>query len=171
MPLARPLPSVLLQAQPGPWQLQGQGALRWSVLRLYEARLYVNVRTGLGGGLADFSVFEQASPFVLEMTYLRNLAAHDIVLAAHQEIERLRPGIDRRLLDEWCVELEACLPDLLRRDRLSTLFLPKEGVSFYCNDDLVGCIDSADFCEAFAAIWLDPATRQPALRQALLGQG
>lgn len=143
--------------------------LRWSVLRLYEARLYVNVRTGLGGGLADLSAFEQAAPFVLDMTYLRSITAHDIARVTHQEIGRLRPGIDSTRLDEWCMELEASVPDVLRQDRLSGLFVPREGVTFYWNGSLTGRIDCALFCEAFAAIWLDPATRHPTLRQALLG--
>lgn len=168
-PSAPGLPAGLLESQPGPWELHGSGLLRWSLLRIYEARLYLNVRTRQTA-LDDMGAFAAASPFVLDITYLRNLSARDIILATHQEIVRLRPAIDLVKVDEWCVELEAILPDVLRQDRLSGHFVPNESVTFYWNGELVGRIASGPFCEAFAAIWLDPATRQPALRAALLGQ-
>lgn len=44
-----------------------------------------------------------------------------------------------------------------------------KGVRFYAGERLTAEIDDLAFAQAFFSIWLDPATRAPALRQRLLG--
>jgi hypothetical protein len=48
--------------------------------------------------------------------------------------------------------------------------LPGKGATFYHQGRITGSIDDAEFAETFFAIWLDPRTREPSLRKALLGQ-
>jgi len=43
------------------------------------------------------------------------------------------------------------------------------GCRFYVGDQLQHEIRDPEFAEAFFAIWLDPRTRDPELRQQLLG--
>ena len=54
-------------------------------------------------------------------------------------------------------------------DTLTGVYTPEQGAVFFYNDQLTGQIDER-LAKAFFAIWLDPKTTQPDLRQALLGQ-
>jgi hypothetical protein len=142
---------------PGPWRNVGQGVLTWSVFRMYEARL-----------LAVGEDFYPGGTFALELTYLRNLPADQIVAASALEMERLAAP-DVETLAQWSDVLQRVLPDVKKGDRLLGVFIAGFGVRFFNNDTLCGELPSDDFSRAFASIWLSPDTRSPSLRAALLG--
>ena len=150
------LSEVVRQALPGGWQLNGEAVFSWSVFRLYRARLYT------------LGVFAPTAPYALDFAYLRNLPATQIVSTSVEEIQSLRaPG--PQTLSRWAEALAAILPDVGLGDHLTGLFIPGEGVRFFSAVTELGEIADPDFAEAFGAIWLDPATRSPAVRAALLG--
>ncbi|MYZ46057.1 chalcone isomerase family protein [Schauerella aestuarii] len=141
----------------GPWREVGQGVLTWSVFRMYEARL-----------LAVGDDFYPGGTFALELTYLRNLPADQIVAASALEMERLASP-DAEMLADWSDVLQSVLPDVKKGDRLLGVFIAGFGVRFFNNDVLCGELPSDAFARAFASIWLSPETRSPSLRAALLG--
>ncbi len=60
--------------------------------------------------------------------------------------------------------------DVLPGQRITGVFLPGWGCRFYVGDQLQHEIRDPEFADAFFAIWLDPRTRDPELRQQLLGR-
>ncbi len=64
----------------------------------------------------------------------------------------------------------ALLPDVETGDQIAGVHRPGAGARFYLNGRRLGEIDSAAFSRAFFSILLDPRTREPELRAALIGQ-
>ena len=177
-PLEVALPSALLTAHPADWRLIGHGLLTWSVFRLYHAYLYVPApspdasapdATAPDATAPDTSTsFDPDGDFVLMLRYLRNIPGEQIVSTSTEEIARLTdtPADD---LAAWTQSMRERFPDVAAGDRLTGWFRRGEGVRFFRGDTPAGDIDSPAFARAFAAIWLDPRTRSPALRANLLG--
>jgi hypothetical protein len=164
------LPETVLTRYPGPWAVQGSGLFCWSVFRVYEATLFVQSplkREVLDSQLAHG--LDGWHPFVLLLSYLRNVTASQIVSASVNEMISLH-DIDPIVATQWGEQLSAVLPDVHLGDRLIGLFEPGHGVSFFANDAFVGRVADERFTAAFAAIWLDSRTKAPGLRNALLGQ-
>ncbi len=107
-------------------------------------------------------------PYALDLLYLRNLSAQQIVQTSIEEMVRLRPAF-KELTDGWGHSLEHIIPDVGLGDRLIGVFEPGHGVSFYSGHQRLGQINSDAFADAFGAIWLDEKTQSPSLRSALLG--
>jgi hypothetical protein len=139
------------------WSLCGQGIFSWSVFKFYTIRL-----------LTPSGQFDAAQPYILDLSYLRKLPAQQIVMISLQEIERLFAPETEQVVS-WRQALEAIIPDVGLGDRLFGWFKPDEGVYFFSSDRALGSILDPEFARAFAAIWLDPRTLRPALREALLG--
>jgi hypothetical protein len=59
-------------------------------------------------------------------------------------------------------------PDVERGRRIAGVNLPARGVRFYVDGRDAGSIDDTEFARAFFAIWLDPRTRSPKVRDGLL---
>ena len=62
-------------------------------------------------------------------------------------------------------------PDIRKGDRLTGVNLPGVGAEFYHNGRFIGMIADERFAVAFFSIWLDPRTREPELRESLIGRG
>ena len=182
-PLEVALPSALLTAHPADWRLIGHGLLTWSVFRLYHAYLYVPApspdasapdasapdATAPGAPAPDTSTsFDPDGDFVLMLRYLRNIPGEQIVSTSTEEIARLTDTPADELA-AWTQAMRERFPDVAAGDRLTGWFRRGEGVRFFRGDTPAGDIDSPAFARAFAAIWLDPRTRSPALRANLLG--
>jgi hypothetical protein len=142
---------------PGLWRHVGSGTLSWSVFKMYDAHLY-----------AAGEAFYPDGRFALELAYLRNLPANQIVAASGMEMERLASP-DPEQLAEWVATLEALMPDVQEGQSLLVLFDGAAGVRFYHDDAYVGALESAAFGRAFSAIWLDSRARSASLRAALFG--
>lgn len=155
-------PPASLASVLGPSSLVGQGQLRWFGLLIYDARLWSSRKLSA----QDWS----QQPFALELEYQRAFRAGDIARRTLQEIERageLPPAQAER----WEGQLRTLLPDVAPGDRVAGVYLPGKGARFLVNGRSVGEIDDAEFARRFFGIWLGPATSEPGLRDALLGQG
>jgi len=151
------LPQALREQAGGSWKLCGSGVFSWSVFKFYTIRLLT-----LSGR------FESTEPYILDLSYLRKLSAQQIVTITVQEIERLfAPDVEQ--VASWRQALESIVPDVSLGDQLFGWFKPDEGVYFFSAQRALGSILDAEFARAFAAIWLDPRTQRPTLREALLG--
>lgn len=140
----------------------GQGSLRMYGFHIYDARLLLPPQGLAGERLTD-------QPFALDLRYARAFRAADIARRTREEMERLDAGsaAERRA---WEAQLARLLPDVRANDHLTGVYRPGYGTTFLLNGVHLGDIAGASFAEAFFAIWLDPRTSAPQVRQALLGR-
>ncbi|MBS1207890.1 MAG: hypothetical protein H6R19_288 [Proteobacteria bacterium] len=157
MQLAQAIPEAALE-HAGNWRALGQGTMRWYGLALYTAELW-----------SSQPAFDPASNFALKLTYARSFSGGRIASASVDEMRRI--GIrDETLLARWKGYMDKLFPDVREGDTLTGVHLPGKGVVFYRGDALLGEVNDPAFASAFFGIWLDPRTREPALRKQLLGQ-
>ncbi len=138
-------------------RLQGEGRLRWFGLLVYDATLW-----------AAGSKWDSDQAFALDIRYARNISAKRLIGVSVDEMRRLGFG-DESTHARWAVEMRRVFPDVAKGERLTGVNIPGEGASFYHNGRLTGTIRDPDFARAFFAIWLDPRTREPELRESLIG--
>lgn len=141
-----------------PWHRWGSGEMRWFGLTLYRATLWV-------AGQADGALREDA-PLALRLEYQRDIPGARIVAASVDEMQRL--GVDAARLQRWEGEMRRLFPDVRKGDAITGVFLPGRGARFFLGGQALGEVNDADFARSFFAIWLDPRTRAPDLRAALL---
>jgi|UniRef100_UPI00404790D4 hypothetical protein len=158
------LPHALRQRCHGDWVVQGRGLFTWSVFRVYEVSLLVQQPLSAS---AIETGFNTLAPFALDLNYLRNVSAAQIAQTSVAEMIRLT-DVDPIRAVQWGQQLSAVLPDVGLGDRLIGLFEPNHAVTFFSNDQYLGGVVEPDFVPAFASVWLDPETKAPALRAALL---
>ena len=140
-------------------RLAGSGKLTWWGFHVYDARLYVPAR---------FDAAEpSAQPFALEITYARAIAGRAIADASRDEIARMGMGTPAER-ERWHAAMARLFPDVAAGKTLTGVHLPGRGARFYANGRYAGAIEDAAFARAFFAIWLDPRTSAPRLREALL---
>lgn len=161
------LSSTLVQAenQTG-WREQvpdarqvGNGDFSWFGFAVYNAKLWSPTRQ------VDFS-----QPFALELTYKRSISRETLVDTSLDEIRRINgQPLDREQQDDWALQMGKAFVDVKEGTRITGVFLPEQGCRFYVDGKLQHVIDDPEFARAFFSIWLDPQTRSPKLRTALLG--
>ena len=137
-------------------------------------------------GTGDFSVFgfdvynarlwsaarplSTEQPFALELIYRRKISRDDLVQASVDEIKRLAgSGVSPAQLARWQEQMQQSFVDVQAGTRITGVYLPGQGARFFVGQQLQHEIDDPQFARAFFDIWLDPRTRNPELRQQLLG--
>jgi hypothetical protein len=140
-------------------RLAGEGRLTWLGFHVYDAQLFAPVRFSLDDPLRQ--------PFVLELTYARKLEGKSIAVASRDEMQRMGLGTPEQQ-SRWLARMEALFPDVDKGRRIAGVNQPGTGARFYVDGVFAGSIDEPDFARAFFAIWLDPRTRAPRLRDSLL---
>lgn len=143
-------------------RLAGEGKLTWLGFHVYDARLYAPAGFDVGNPFAQ--------QFVLELTYARKLEGKAIAEASRDEMQRLAFG-NAEQHARWLAQMEKLFPDVEKGRRIAGVNQPGKGARFYVDGDFVGSIDEPEFARAFFAIWLDPRTRAPRLRDSLLKAG
>jgi hypothetical protein len=151
------LPSDL-QAQNADLRILGQGRMRWFGLHLYDASLWVTGRD-----------WHWDHPFVLDIRYARSFNGNKIADVSADEMLRLGYREERKLA-AWRELMRRAFPDVKSGEHITGFFRPGVGVDFYHQGRPIASINDIEFARAFFSIWLDPATREPKLRAALLGQ-
>jgi hypothetical protein len=154
------LPAEVAAALPGA-RLQGVGRMRFMLMHIYDARLWVGVRA-LG---ADWS----ATPFALELEYARDLKGADIAERSLAEMRR-QGEIPAEAAERWLGIMKQLFPDVRAGDRITGVNLPGLGARFFVNGVFRGEPREPEFARTFFGIWLSPRTSEPALRDALLGR-
>ena len=142
-------------------QLQGQGLLTWFGLKIYSANLWVSKKNSSAQNILN-------QPFALELHYQRKLEGIEIAKVSIEEIKRLNIGTDAQQAS-WLRSMKSLFPNVEKGSRLTGIHAPGESTRFYRDGKLLGEIADPEFGAAFFSIWLDIKTREPALRQALLG--
>ena len=142
------------------WSYRGSGVLRFFSFKVYDATLW------LAGSDQQFSF---ARPFALEIRYDTSVKGKDISNTSLIELQRLTQSSPEQIT-AWAILLDSIFVDVQRADQLIGLHLPGIGVRFLLNGKLIGESPDLKFSEAFFKIWLDPKTKRPELRAALLGQ-
>ncbi|MCA3132150.1 MAG: chalcone isomerase family protein [Rhodocyclaceae bacterium] len=152
-----PLPESLATGD-NQYRVLGSGRMRWFGLHLYDAALWVSGRE---------HGWDQS--FVLDIRYARDFYGARIAEASADEIRRLGSG-DPRRIDSWREQMARIFPDVRKGEHITGVFRPGLGAEFFYQGRPLGTVYDADFARAFFSIWLDPRTREPKLRAALLGQ-
>jgi hypothetical protein len=152
-----PLPAQVIQSAP---ELEpvGEGRLRWFGLHIYDAALWAKE----SGWSIDQTV-------ALDIRYARNIPGRRLVETTLDEMRRL--GFrDEAAHARWAEAMTRVFPDVRRGERLTGVNRPGEGVAFYHEGRSAGSVPEVEFARAFFAIWLDPRTREPNLRESLIGK-
>lgn len=140
-------------------ELVGSGDFSWFGFSVYNAKLWSPVQQ------VDFT-----EPFALELTYRRTISRDTLVDTSLDEIRRINSEpLDREQKAEWAQQMRQAFVDVKDGTRITGVFLPEQGCRFYVDGKLQHVIDDPEFARAFFSIWLDPQTRSPKLRAALLG--
>ena len=150
---AQALPDAVRNETAG-WTRWGSGEMTWFGFSLYRATLWV-----AGDSL-------EASPSALQLDYQRDIPRERLVQTSLDEMRRL--GADEAQLTRWDADLRRVFPDVKEGECIVGVHRPGRGASFFHQGRATGEIDDAEFARRFFAIWLDPASRSPALRSALL---
>ena len=138
-------------------RLAGEGRLRWLGLNIYDATLWISGARWTG---------EQE--FALDIRYARDIKSRRLVQTSADEMRRLGFG-DERQLGKWVEELTRVIPDVKKGEHLTGVNRPGAGAQFYYQGKAIGSIADPELARAFFAIWLDARTREPDLRQSLIG--
>lgn len=152
-----PLPPALT-AQQSDFALVGEGRMRWFGLLLYDATLWA------GDGRWTWE-----RPFALDLRYARDFVGAKLAEASVDEMKRLG-HTDAALLQKWRDYMVDAFPDVRKGERITGVYRPGEGVEFFHQGRSTAVVRDPAFGRAFFSIWLDPRTREPKLRAALLGR-
>lgn len=150
-------PDYVRQAIPDA-KLRGEGRLSVMVWSLYDARLWAAAHRG--------DVFD--SPFMLELTYLRHISGRQIADATAEEI-RSQGLNDEIKIATWHRQLKRIIPDVDTGITLAGMSNKAGYTVFFKNGKEIGRITDPEFTRYFFNIWLGDKTRNPRLRQQLMG--
>ncbi|MEI7568127.1 MAG: chalcone isomerase family protein [Alcaligenaceae bacterium] len=137
-------------------QLVGQGQFSRFGFSVYQAQLW-----------APLGRYVSGEPFALSLIYSREISGTKLVQASLDEMQKLQAPVNQS--KEWRAALERVLPDVLPGDSITGVYHPGEGAVFFHRNQRTGKIED-ELAKYFFAIWLDPRTSEPGLRQALLGE-
>ena len=138
-------------------RLAGEGRLRWFGLNIYDATLWISGARWTG-----------KQEFALDIRYARDIKSRRLVQTSADEMRRLGFGDERRL-GKWVEEMTRVIPDVKKGEHLTGVNRPGAGAEFYYQGQAIGSIADPEFARAFFAIGLDARTREPELRQSLIG--
>lgn len=134
----------------------GSGEFRRLGLSIYRATLWTTEAARV------------EPPYALAIEYRRRISGPRLAAASLDEMRALAKVGEERLAS-WGRRLEAVFPDVQPGDVIVGTHRP-QGASFHHNGRWLADVDDVEFAQAFFAIWLDPRTRAPELRAALLQQ-
>lgn len=140
-------------------QTVGQGKYSYWFWDLYQARL----ATPNG----QFMSYQQSTPLLLELSYLRNISKKEFVDATLEQW-RIQSGKVQKQHKLWAGELTGLWRDVKKGDTLSAELLSDGLIRFYFNQEWLGDTKDPAMGPAFFDIWLSEKTTAPALRRQLL---
>lgn len=141
-------------------RLAGQGEFTWFTMKIYSAQLWVGPR----GYRSDAP---EAAPFVLDLRYARSLDGRKIADASADQMQKIGAGSAAQR-DAWRQTMRGIFPDVQEGQHICGVYTPGAGARFYLDGRLLGEVADAAFARAFFGIWLDPASTDRDLHDALL---
>lgn len=151
--LAWPLAArAAMPALPPGLRRWGSGAFRRFGFHVYDATLWAG----------DDPL---QPPVALRLDYQREIKGKAIAQASIKEMRTF--VADEARLAAWSEQMARIFPDVKAGDHIVGLW-HAGGAHFLQDERTLGRIDDTAFARAFFAIWLDPRTRAPELRAALL---
>jgi hypothetical protein len=141
-----------------PMQLVGEARLQVLFWSIYDSRLFT----------ADGTYESGERPVRLEIQYLRDIDADDLVARTAQEWEQ--QGIRHERRAQWLEAMAELWPDIRENDTLALELDETNRSVFFHNGRELGTVEDPDFGQHFLDIWLSPDTSRPELRLALIGQ-
>lgn len=116
---------------------------------------------------ADNGKYIPNKPFILKLTYLRDLKGEDIAKRSVEEITQ-QGFNDTNTLSLWLNKMQVIFPNVMEGDSLYGV-RNKEGFSeFYHNEKFVGVVKDRNFTVHFFDIWLGVKTSEPKMRKLIL---
>lgn len=112
---------------------------------------------------------EEEYPLALNIQYLRDIDAQDLVDKTAEEWQKL--GFSDEQISPWLEQIKAIWPDIVKGDELLLVVEADKRSRFYHNQELIGDMQDTAFGPSFLAIWLDENCSFPKLRKKLIGQG
>lgn len=138
--------------------LVGEGRMTFLGFRVFDAELYAP-----GGS------YKANAPFALRLTYLRNFKGSAITKSSIEEIQR--QGVrDQAKLERWKKQMRAIFPNVSRGQSITGVRDGNGHAVFYLGQRRIGTIADREFTRRFFAIWLGSNTKDPALRDRLIGR-
>jgi hypothetical protein len=136
----------------------GEAKLTFMFWDVYQSHLYTE--TG--------EYLEDTYPVALDIQYLRDIKAKDLVHRTAQEWQKL--GLQEPIFTPWLAKLEAIWPNIVKNDKLLLVVDKYKKSTFYYNGQEIGELEDPAFGPGFLAIWLDDKASYPQLRKQLIGQ-
>ncbi|MCF2857766.1 chalcone isomerase family protein [Pseudoalteromonas sp. SMS1] len=113
--------------------------------------------------------YNPAAPFVLQLTYLRELSGEDIAERSLEEMQK--QGFDDvQTGQKWLEEMKRIFPDVEENYSLLGVRTPAGTTKFYNDETLLGEVKDPRFTKWFFDIWLSAQTSEPKMRRKLLGE-
>ncbi|MDX6022588.1 hypothetical protein SIL08_20120 [Scandinavium sp. V105_16] len=147
------------------WRKVGDATLTWGPFTVYTSQL----RTPAGH--YDGPTQDQA----LIITYQRDIDREELVDATREQWQALGILKQEPQSDAWLNMLQSLWPDVTPGAQLAFVLTGQQGQFWYRASAAqktftpLGARQSAGFSQRFLAIWLDPRTQYPELRQQLIG--
>ena len=110
---------------------------------------------------------EEQFPQALEINYLRDIDAQDLVERTQDEWQRL--GIKQETYQQWLPLLSSIFPDIKKGDTLLLHVDETHQSEFFFNGQTIGNITDPHFGKSFLRIWLDENSSYPKVRNKLIG--
>lgn len=115
----------------------------------------------------DGSFIEKQRPIKLEINYLRDIEAADLISKTADEWQQ--QGLNHANQNIWLEQLKIIWPNIKENDTLTFIVDLQNQSHFLFNQQSIGSISDEDFADHFLAIWLSEKTSRPNLRKKLLG--
>ncbi|SNY72682.1 hypothetical protein SAMN02744775_02826 [Enterobacter sp. CC120223-11] len=147
------------------WQKVGEATLTWGPFTVYHSQLFTP--DGRPGG--------PGSDRALVITYLRDVDREDLIEATRKQWQALGIMTNEAESEAWLKQLDGFWPDVHPGTQLTFSIISQQGQFWYRASAAqkgfipIGPPQSLRFSQSFLAIWLDPHTQYPELRQQLLG--
>ena len=138
-------------------QIVGQGSLKFSFWKIYDATLY-----------APNGRWQSTAPYALQLTYFIGTTPKKIADKTVAEM-RSQGAVDESQLADWYAQMIKIFPHVKKNMSLTGIYTADGTTVFLKNNTPIGTVTDPHFGRLFFNIWLADTTSEPTLRKNLLG--
>lgn len=139
-------------------QKVGQAKLAVLFWDIYDSALYT------ANGRYHAEIYPQA----LEIIYLRDVEASDLIEKTQEEWKKL--GIKDENAANWLIAIAEIFPNIKEGDNLTLVVNSAKQSEFFLNSVPIGIVKDPAFGPNFLRIWLDERSSHPKVRNKLIGK-